>query len=333
MERFFDYVWRGVVGMTLFVLVLPILAFLAGEMPGGDLNFYGRAVLNGVTRGCVYGLVALGLTLIYRTQRLVNFAQGEIVTLGFFVMVTTPIVLGSGYWMSVGLTIVLVAVIAMASGFVVNALARKSLLYALMATLGLGLLISVLTDELVQGYSGAVDLTTPFSGRNVTIGSVILSSQSLAVILITVSLVGVLFLVVRHSRWGVMVRTIWLQRGDRISKGSLSQISLIAWGLAGGLGAVAGILLIPVGGLGEEAHFIVFKAIPAVVLGGFGSLRGALIGGLVIGVAEAMAGLYISESAERVVAYVILLVVLIIRPYGLLGERQAVREMDGAALS
>ncbi len=333
MERFFDHVWRTLIGAALFVFALPVLAFLAGELTGDSLALYGGALIRGLTRGCIYSLVALGLTVIYRSQKVVNFAQGEIVALGFFVMVLISTMLGLGYWVSAGLTIVFMVVISLASGLILNTVKQNKYIYALMATLGLGLVISVLTDELTQGISGAFILTTPFSVRNMSIGGVVLSSQSLAVLLITVSLSGGLFLFVRHSRWGASVRAVWLQGAIGFSKTLRNQLSLIAWGLAGGFGAVAGILIIPAGGLGEEAHLVVFKALAAIVLGGFGSLRGALIGGLLIGASEAFAGLYISYSAERITTYVILFVVLLIRPSGLLGERQDVRRMDGAALS
>jgi|GEM_PF-173091 len=333
MERFFDTVWRGLIGGALFLLVLPFLSFLIGEKSGGAVLSWGGVIASGLLRGCIYGLVALALTLIYRAQRLVNFAQGDFVALGAVSAFAASAVLAAEYWTRAALSIALVSALAVLSGAFVRPLAPTSLLRTVMATLGLGFLIRVLTEEIAQERFSEMVTETPFLGKEFIIAGTKIPFQGLALILITAGLCGGLLLFVRHSRWGSALRAIGCAGEDALSDAILRRSGLIAWGLAGGLGAAAGILLAPLAGLTEDMSLIVFKAIPAAVLGGFGSLRGALTGGLLIGAAEAGAGLYISDSAERMTAYVILLVVLVIRPRGLFGTSQAFRKIDGPAFS
>ncbi len=164
-------------------------------------------------------------------------------------------------------------------------------------------------------------IPTPFVDDVWTLGGVILPVQQLMVIGMTAALCAVLYLFFRFSTLGVAMQATSQNQLAAYYMGiPVRRVNMMIWGLSAGVAAFAGILLAPVTFIHSNMGFIGLKAFPAAVVGGFGSVPGAIVGGLIIGVVEALAGFYLPEGFKDVAAYVVVLIVLIVWPSGIFGE-------------
>jgi branched-chain amino acid transport system permease protein len=153
------------------------------------------------------------------------------------------------------------------------------------------------------------------------VGEVIVAVQQLSVIVMTAALVAVLYFFFRFSKLGVAMQATSQNQIAAAYMGiPVRRVNMMIWGLSAGVAAFAGILLAPVTFVHSNMGFIGLKAFPAAVVGGFGSVPGAIVGGLIIGVVEAIAGRYLPEGFKDVAAYVVVLAVLLVRPSGIFGE-------------
>jgi branched-chain amino acid transport system permease protein len=164
-------------------------------------------------------------------------------------------------------------------------------------------------------------LPTPFSEGVFKVGEVIFAVQQVAVICMTAALCAVLYLFFRFSRLGVaMQATSQNQLAAAYMGIPVRRVNMMIWGLSAGVAAFAGVLLAPVTFVHSNMGFIGLKAFPAAVVGGFGSVPGAIVGGLIIGLVESFAGRYLPEGFKDVAAYVVVLAVLMFKPSGIFGE-------------
>jgi branched-chain amino acid transport system permease protein len=165
-----------------------------------------------------------------------------------------------------------------------------------------------------------VRFDSPFSRKVVHLGGVVLSQEHVAIILTTVALVAALFLFFRFSRIGLAMQASSENALAAYYMGiPVKSVHTLTWALGAGIAAIAGIMLAPVAFVHVNMGFLGLKAFPAAVLGGFGSIPGAIVGGIIIGIVESLAVLYLPEGFNNVAAYVLLLLVLMIRPQGLFG--------------
>ena len=285
-----------------------------------------QLLINGTSIGCIYALVALGFVLIYKATEVVNFAQGEFLMLGGFMAYTFIGILGMPYWLGVLLSIVFM----MGFGALVDAISLRPVLgqsqfTIIMLTIGLGYVFRSGVAMIPGWGTEAYAFSTPFSATGLpllTIGdkALIISEQHLSIIVSTVVLVVLLTLFFRFTRQGIaMQATSQNQLAANYMGIPVKWVFSRIWGISAGVAAAAGILLAPITLVEASMGFIGLKAFPAAVLGGFGSIPGAIVGGLIIGNVEAIAGFYLPPGFKDVAAYVILLLVLMIRPQGLFG--------------
>ena len=278
--------------------------------------------VGGLAVGSLYALVALGIVLLYRTSRVLNFAHGELATFGTFVVFT---LLTSARWpfaaASVG-GLAAAAVIGAAFFFLVIRPAKEStLLGKIVITLGLALVLQG-TAVLLWGTDPK---TLPFPLSDVKVyrlGEVVVSQISIGSFIIGLALMAGLYVLVQHSRIGLAMRAV---SQNTVAAQALAipvrQILVLTWGLASSLGAAAGILLAPVTLLDPYMMLDPFlKGFAAAVLGGMDSMPGAAIGGLLLGIAEALFAGYISVKFKTTLAFLIIIAVLVLRPEGLLGK-------------
>jgi len=278
--------------------------------------------VGGLAVGSLYALVALGIVLLYRTSRVLNFAHGELATFGTFVVFT---LLTSARWpfaaASVG-GLAAAAVIGAAFFFLVIRPAKEStLLGKIVITLGLALVLQG-TAVLLWGTDPK---TLPFPLSDVKVyrlGEVVVSQISVGSFIIGLALMAGLYVLVQHSRIGLAMRAV---SQNTVAAQALAipvrQILVLTWGLASSLGAAAGILLAPVTLLDPYMMLDPFlKGFAAAVLGGMDSMPGAAIGGLLLGIAEALFAGYISVKFKTTLAFLIIIAVLVLRPEGLLGK-------------
>jgi len=282
---------------------------------------FAQQLVSGAAIGCVYALVALGFVLIYKATEVVNFAQGELMMVGAFLAYTFIVALGINFWIGAALAIVATALFGGAvERVVMRPMVGQPIFAIIMVTIGLGFIarsaVSMVPGWGVDTYS----IETPFYGKVVNFGGLILSQDHLAVIVMTAALVFGLFLFFRHTRLGIAMQATSQNQLAAYYMGiPVKTVFSLIWGMSAGVAAFAGLLLAPIAFIHVNMGFLGIKAFPAAVLGGFGSIPGAIVGGLIIGIVESLAGFYLPEGFKDVAAYVILLLVLIVRPEGLFG--------------
>jgi len=279
--------------------------------------------LTGLSAGSLYALVALGVVLIYRSTRVLNFAHGDVATLGTFVAFS---LLSDKFSFPVALVLSLAAGAAVGITFyfvvLVNAQRRgANLLGMIILTLGLALII----QGLVVWKWGAEPVSLPFpisDTKTYKMGTVVVSQLSLATM--AAGLIGslLLYFLVQRTRLGLAMRATSENVMAAQTLGIPTRMVLsVSWGVASALGVVAGIFLAPA--LLLDPFFMLdpfLKGFAAAVLGGLNSLPGAVLGALILGVAESLTGAYLTIQFKNTLAFVIIIVVLLIRPEGLLGK-------------
>ena len=279
--------------------------------------------LTGLSAGSLYALVALGVVLIYRSTRVLNFAHGDVATLGTFIAFS---LLSSKFSFPVALVLSLAAgaAVGITFYFVVLVKAQRrgaNLLGMIILTLGLALII----QGLVVWKWGAEPVALPFpisDTKTYKMGAVVVSQLSLATM--AAGLVGslLLYLLVQRTRLGLAMRATSENVMAAQTLGIPTRMVLsVSWGVASALGVVAGIFLAPA--LLLDPFFMLdpfLKGFAAAVLGGLNSLPGAVLGALILGVAESLTGAYLTIQFKNTLAFVIIIVVLLIRPEGLLGK-------------
>ncbi len=279
-------------------------------------------VVGGLAVGTLYGLVALGIVLLYRSSRVLNFAHGDLATLGAFIAFTLLVGLNWSFAPSVVASVSAAAAAGALFYFIVlRPLKETTLLGRIVVTLGLGLALSG-ANTLVFGAEAKV-FPFPLSDIRVyRLGGVVISQLSLGLSIAGIVLMGILYLLVQRTKVGLAMRAV---SQDLVAAQALGipsrRIFALTWGLAGALGAAAGILTAPVTLLTPFMMLDPFlKGFAAAVLGGMDSMPGAVLGGWMLGVAESLFAGYISVKFKTTLAFLIIILTLMIRPEGLLGR-------------
>jgi branched-chain amino acid transport system permease protein len=281
-----------------------------------------QLLLAGVAQGCVYALVALGFVLIYKATETVNFAQGDLMMLGAFFALTASTMLGWPYWATILFAIALMAAVGMLTErVVIRPVLGQPAFTVVMITIGIGYVMRGIVTMVPGWGTETYQIPTPFADDVWKVGGVILPVQQLMVIAMTAALCAALYLFFRFARLGVAMQATSQNQLAAYYMGiPVRRVNMMIWGLSAGVAAFAGILLAPVTFVHSNMGFIGLKAFPAAVVGGFGSVPGSIVGGLIIGLVEALAGFYLPEGFKDVAAYVVVLVVLLVWPSGIFGE-------------
>ena len=284
-----------------------------------------QLVVNGAASGCIYGLIALGFVLIYKATEMVNFAQGDVMMLGGFVAFTLIAQFHLPYWVGGLLAILITA----AFGYALDALVIRQVIgqpqfAVVMLTLGLGFIFRAVAG-ITWGYD-SVGFNTPFTNKRADIGGLILGEDNLSIIVGTVLLCGVLYLFFSKTRVGVAMQAASQNQLAAYYMGiPVRTIFSLIWAISAGVACLAGILLSPVSMIDVNMGFLGIKAFAAAVIGGFGSIPGSLIGGVIVGIVEQFAGYDLPAGFQEVTSNVVLLLMLFIRPQGLFAERMGKR--------
>ena len=290
-------------------------------MPELDLVNFLQLLVSGLSNGCVYGLVALGFVMIYKATEMVNFAQGDIMMLAAFVAITFSQYLGWSYIPTIGATIVVMALIGILTERVVlRPMIGEPQFAVLMLTIGLGYVIRAVAGT-IWGHDPH-QLVVPYSDWVLNVEGVILDGKKLVVVGGTIALCVALFVFFRYSRFGIAMQAASQNQLAAYYVGiPVKKIVSLTWAISAGIAAIAAVLVAPLWWVDPAIGLVGIKAFVAAIVGGFGSLLGAIIGGLTIGIVEAFAGFYIPGYAETS-AYVLLLLMLFIRPQGLFATMQ-----------
>jgi len=269
--------------------------------------------------GCIYGLVALGFVLIYKATELVNFAQGDLLMLGAFTCYMLVVWYGVGYWLAFVLAVAAVAVFgAVLDATVLRRVIGQPQFALVMLTIGLAAMFRAFAS--ITWGSEIYTLPTPFSAKATRIGGVAVSHEYVSIIVGTVLLCGALYAFFTFTRVGVAMQAASQNQLAAYYMGiPVKRMFSLIWAISAGVAAIAGVLLAPVSLIDINLGFIGLKAFSAAVLGGFGSIPGALVGGVTIGLIELFSGVYLPQGFKDVAAYVVLLLVLAVRPQGMFG--------------
>jgi branched-chain amino acid transport system permease protein len=283
-----------------------------------------QTVLAGIATGCIYGLVALGFVLIYKATEVVNFAQGELMMLGAFFGYSFITFLNLPYWTAFLLTVILMGFLGMLlERAVLRPLIGEPVFAIVMVTIGVGIFCRSAVSMIPGWGTDTLGFKTPFGEKFLRPGGLVISWEHLAIIILTTTLIFGLYCFFRFTRLGVAMRATSQNQLAAAYMGiSVRRVFSLTWIISAAVAAFAGILLSPFTFVHMNMGFIGLKAFPAAVLGGFGSIPGAIIGGLIIGITENFAGVYLPIGWKDVAAYIILILVLMIRPEGLFGIQE-----------
>ncbi len=284
-----------------------------------------QVLIIGLSQGCVYGLIALGFVLIYKATEVVNFAQGDLMMIGMFIAFTFLNVLGMPYWLGLMCTCASMALIgALLERALIRPMIGEPTFAVLMLTVGLGFIL--------RSFAGSVwgadpkSIHNPFSGEVLRLGEVFLGFENIAVMVGTALVCIALGLYFRYARIGVSMQAASQNQLAAVLVGiSVNRVTLLAWALSAGIAGFAGVMLAPVSLIDPQVGFIGIKAFAAAIIGGLGSLPGALIAGIAIGVIEQFAQITLPTSLATASPYLVMLIILIVRPGGLFASVQRKR--------
>jgi branched-chain amino acid transport system permease protein len=275
--------------------------------------------LSGLAVGCIYGLVALGFVLIYKATELVNFAQGDLLMLGAFTCYMFVVWYGMGYWPAFILAVLIIGLFgALLDWAILRRVMGQPQFTVVMLTIGLGAMFRSFA-QMTWG-SEPYSFNTPFSAKQSMIAGISVSNEYLSIIVGTVILCAMLYAFFTYTKLGIAMQAASQNQLAAYYMGiPVKLVFSLIWAISAGVAAIAGVLLAPITLIDSNLGFIGLKAFAAAVLGGFGSIPGALAGGLTIGLIELFSGAYLPQGFKDVAAYVVLLIVLAIRPQGMFG--------------
>jgi branched-chain amino acid transport system permease protein len=292
-----------------------------------------QLLVGGIAQGCVYGLIALGFVLIYKATEMVNFAQGDLMMLGAFVALTCIGTWGMSYWLGLAVAALAMAVL----GYVIDAVVLRRIIgqpqfAVVILTISLGFIMRSVAG-FVWGNDTLNFPDTPFTGQTVDVAGVIMSWEHLSIIFGTLILAGLLYLFFNYTKLGNAMQAASQNQLAAYYVGiPVKRINSLIWALSAVVATIAGVLFAPISLVDPSNGFYGIKAFAAAVIGGFGSLIGTVLGGLIVGVAETLAARYLppdfaaqylpTGGYKEIVAYLLMLIVLMLRPHGLFSTLQ-----------
>lgn len=281
------------------------------------MNLFFQQILNGLTLGSVYGLVALGLTLVYGILHVPNFSHGALYMVGAYASLTLMTSLGLNYWVAMlGAGVVVAILSVLSERLVFHPLRDAPPIHDKIAAIGILLFL----EAGIQAMYGAdfVRMPSPFTGV-VEFAGLTMSSQRLLIVCGAFVLMIALHLFLKKTTTGSTIIAMAQNREGAFLMGiDANKVSMMTFAIAGMLAAVAATLYAPINLVYPAmGHLVIMKAFVIIVLGGMGSIPGAIIGGMIIGFAESFGAFYISTNYQDILSFALLVVILSIRPEGL----------------
>src|SRR3954470_14249973 len=278
-----------------------------------------QVLVSSATAGAVYALIALGFVLIHKGTGVVHFGYGDQVMFGAYMVLIAQFLLGVSFWPASIAAIAFSGLMGAAIyGALMWPLRNASLLARIIASLALGTVLR----EFVRAYMGPNAWPFPFllSQTAVSVAGVLVVPANLAIVAVSLGVLALLFFLFEKTIYGkAIIAACDNQIGASIIGVRVSTVFLAIWILASVLATIAGILVAPLLTLSPDMGPIGIKGFTAAILGGFNSLSGAVVGGITLGILEALAGTYISSALKDMISYSILIIVILVRPQGLLG--------------
>ena len=293
-----------------------------------------QAIASGVVTGCVYALIALSLVIVYKSTDVINFAGGEIVMIGGYAGMFALLYLGLPY-------LLIFAVAALAT-FTLGALFDRVVLHKVLgrAVPGQSILVAMVIATVglsyvlkgsvrVVPYTEEVRRLPPFfTGEPIFIGSIVLQRQDVAIVAVALLVMVAIWAFFSLTLTGKALRaTSQNPRAAALVGIPVRRMRMTVWGIASALSAIAGILLAPKLLMTPDMGVIVILAFAAAIIGGFASLPGCVLGGILLGVIQNLVGLYVGSNAISVAPFVVIMLILALQPQGLLGGRVVAKKV------
>jgi len=293
------------------------------------MDYFFQLVFSGIAMGCLYALIALGFVVVYKATEILNFAHGEIMMISAYVCYVLIKFLHIPFFPAVGITIILFGAFCMIlERIVIRPMIGEPVFTVVMITIGVSIFLRSMSG-ITFGHDNLV-LPSPFSTDKFNFGGIIVSYLNIYIIIITFALMIVFYLFFNRTKAGLAMRATADNYDAALVMGiSVKHIYALTWAITGVLASVAAICVANVMCINNGFSMVAIKAFPAIVLGGMESFPGAIIGGLVIGLIEALVSGYLDEmmggGVNEIATYVVLFLVLVIRPYGLFGKKEIER--------
>lgn len=281
-----------------------------------------QILFSGFTLGSIYGLVALGFTVIYKATQVFNFAQGMLMACGAYLAVTATSILALPFALAVVFILVSAGLLGAAiHRLFIKPLSGQPLLPMIMITITLSIILRALIELIYGGAPRTLALPLPTS--TFTLGDVRISGLHATAAVVSWVCMALFVAFFRYSKAGLLMRATADSHEAAVLSGiNVNRINAATWAIGTILAAIGGVFLGQLQLASVELENIGLLALPAVVIGGLQSIPGAVLGGILVGMIEQIGSGYISPKARDILVYAPLLVILMVRPWGLLGQRE-----------
>ncbi|MGO8868658.1 MAG: branched-chain amino acid ABC transporter permease [Alphaproteobacteria bacterium] len=288
------------------------------------MMMFGYLLASGITTGALYALVALGITVVYKATRAVNFAHGDLFMICGFIAYTFHVMWGMPYVLSL--------VLAVAAGFVIGGVAERiafrplmeqSLVSVLLATIGLSFVLKGVARGIWGGKGDFIPFPPLASPTPISLGGILVMPQQLIVLAGAIAVMLLFAAFFKFTRLGKMMQaTADNQKAAKLVGIRTGRVYMYTFAVGTSVAGAAAVLMAPITLLYPDIGFVLFiKSFAAAVLGGLTSIPGAVVGGFLIGLIEAFSGGYINTNLQDVSSYIVIMLVLIFLPQGLFGGR------------
>lgn len=292
-----------------------------------------QALVNGFAQGSIYALLALGYVMIFKATKVISFAQPALMIVGGLASYHFTREFGLPFWVAMALAIAFGAIVGMlVERIALRPMIGKPVFTLAIITIGVDIVLRIISNRYIGSQSRIVEY--PSGGDRVSFLGVSIAQQRLGLIAVTAVTVVALALFFRYSRAGLAMRATAIDQETALAQGiRVGAIFALAWAIAGGLAAIAGTFVAAgAAGIDQGSWTIALKALPAIIIGGLDSVQGAVVGGLLVGIVEAVTASYqptlapwLGTNFSLVVPYALMFLVLLVRPYGLFGTKEVER--------
>ncbi|WP_096701098.1 branched-chain amino acid ABC transporter permease [Magnetospirillum sp. 15-1] len=289
------------------------------------MQYFVDQVISGIAVGAIYGLVAMGFSVIYKATGLLNFAQGEMSMVTAYVAWSLASLVPGNVWLVAGGSLAA----SLLLGLVIERVVMRPMLgepvfATVMVTIALSVILRSVIQLIWDPYPHALDLGV---GRDVVqIGQTGIRTGQIAVMATLLAVTGGVWLFFRYSRVGKAMRAVASdERAAQLMGISAARIHAVAWMGSSMIAGIAGVFFALIYNVSPSLYHVGLKAFPATILGGLDSVLGSGFSGVFLGVAENLAGGYLAPTMKEIIGFVIIIAVLMIRPFGLFGQRDIER--------
>ncbi len=298
------------------------------------MAYFLQIAFAGVALGCIYALIGLGFSIIFKASEVINFAQGELLLVGAYVVSSGVFTWHLNFLLALLIGVVVTVLIGLLfERFVLRRMIGRPVFSILMITIGLD---TILRTAVVVGWgSNPIPAASPFTITNgLNFSGVHLGADDLLTIGVTIVLCGLLYYFFRYTRYGLAMRATALDQEAALAVGiDIRTVYALAWGIAAAVATIGGVFL-AFGSLAMDTTLggAALLAFPAIILGGIDSTLGAVVGGILIGLVQDLTAGYesyvsgfLGSGIHQITPYLVMILVLLIRPYGLFGTRKVER--------